>query len=54
MEYQRVLIQGRAVVVSFDICSSSDVIEELTLCDGLEHLKDFLTELKRYLAKAVQ
>jgi hypothetical protein len=52
MEYRRVPIQGRAVVVSFDICSSSDVIEELTLCDGLEHLKNFLTKLKRYLAAA--
>jgi class 3 adenylate cyclase len=52
VEYRRVPIHGRAVVVSFDLCSSSDIIEELTLCDGLEHLKHFLTELKRYLADA--
>lgn len=52
MEYQRVAIDGKPVVVAFDMCSSSDIIEELTLCDSLQSLKSFLTDLKKYLASA--
>jgi hypothetical protein len=52
MEYQRVPIQGKAVVVAFDMSSSSNIIEELTLLGALQQLKDFLIKLKRYLASA--
>jgi hypothetical protein len=36
MEYRRVLIDGDALVVVFDMCSSSNVIEELTLSGDLQ------------------
>lgn len=52
MQYLRVHILGDAVVVAFDMCSSSDIIEELTLNGDLQRLKDFLTTLKQYLASA--
>jgi hypothetical protein len=52
MKYQRVRFDGDAIVVVLDICSSSDVIEELTLNGGLEHYKQLLTSLKQYLAAA--
>ena len=52
MQYLRIRIQGNAVVVAFDICSSSDIIEELTLVGALQRLEDFLTNLKKYLASA--
>lgn len=50
MEYMRVHISGDAVVVAFDMCSSSDIIEELTLSGNLQRLEEFLTALKQYLA----
>jgi hypothetical protein len=34
------------------MCSSSDIIEELTLNGDLQRFKDFLTTLKQYLASA--
>jgi len=52
MQFMRVPIKGNAVVVAFDMCSSSDIIEELTLSGALKHLENFLTTLKRYLASA--
>ncbi len=52
MTYLKVDIPGDALVVAFDNCSSSDIMEELTLAGGIDRLKDFLTSLKRYLAKA--
>ena len=52
MKYKRIKISGDAIVVAFDMCSSSDIIEELTLSGNLQRLKDFLTALKRYLASA--
>lgn len=52
MKYKDVRISGDAVVVAFDMCSSSDVLEELTLSGNLHRLKSFLTSLKRYLAEA--
>ncbi len=52
MQYLRLRIQGNAVVVAFDMCSSSDIIEELTLGGALQRLEDFLTKLKEYLASA--
>lgn len=54
MKYRRVPIQGEAVVIAFDMCSSSDIMEELTLSGGLKRLEDFLTKLKQYLASAQQ
>ena len=52
MEYMRVQISGDAIVVAFDICSSSDIIEELTLSGNLKRFNEFLQALKRYLASA--
>ena len=54
MQYMRVPISGDAIVVAFDMCSSSDIIEELTLSGNLNHLNEFLQALKRYLASAQQ
>ena len=52
MQYMRVQISGDAIVVAFDMCSSSNIIEELTLSGNLKRLNEFLTALKRYLASA--
>jgi len=52
MRFRRVQFSGPAVVVAFDICSSSNIIEELTLNGDLRRWRDFLKTLKRYLAKA--
>jgi len=52
MQYLRVHIVDAAVVVAFDMCSSSDIIEELTLNGDLQRFKQFLTTLKEYLAAA--
>lgn len=52
MQYMRVQILGDAIVVAFDMCSSSDIIEELTLSSNLQRLNEFLTALKQYLASA--
>jgi hypothetical protein len=51
LEYRRYRIASPAVVVAFDMCSSSNIIEELTLNGDVERLKDFLGKLKEYLAK---
>lgn len=50
MTYRRIPISGSAVVVAFDICSSSDIIEELTVNADVRRLKDLLGGLKRHLA----
>jgi hypothetical protein len=52
MEYRRVLIEGDALVVVFDMCSSSDVLEELTLSGDLRRYDELLTSVKKYLANA--
>jgi hypothetical protein len=52
MTYRRVSIDGDALVVVFDMCSSSDVIEELNLTGDLERHDGLLTSLKEYLADA--
>jgi hypothetical protein len=52
MKYRRVRIEGDAVVVTFDICSSSNVIEELMLNGALDRYAQLLTSLKEYLAAA--
>ena len=51
MESQRLTIGGQALVVAFDMCSSSDIIEDLTKSNNVQPLTTFFGELKRYLAK---
>ncbi len=51
MEYQRLAINGQAIVVAFDMCSSSKIIEDLTKRKNVQPLKAFLGELKQYLAR---
>jgi hypothetical protein len=43
---------GEAIVVAFDICSSSDIIEELTLKGQLERFHQLLTSLRHHLMKS--
>jgi len=45
----KVPIVINAVVVAFDICSSSDIIEELTLKGDMKRFQQFLTAIKRHL-----
>lgn len=52
MEFKRLRIKGPAIVVAFDMCSSSTVIEELTKNCDVRRFTDFITEMKRYLATA--
>ena len=52
MKYVRLHIVGDAIVVAFDMCSSSDIIEELTLKGDMSRFQDFLTRIKQYLAAA--
>jgi class 3 adenylate cyclase len=52
MKYRRVRIDGDAIVVAFDICSSTNLIEELTLNGEIEVFEDLLTDIKLHLAKA--
>jgi len=52
MTYTRLRIDGDAIVVAFDMCSSSDIIEELTLKGDMARFRGFLTKIKRYLASA--
>jgi class 3 adenylate cyclase len=51
MEYQRLTISGQAIVVAFDMCSSSNIIDDLTRSKNVQPLTMFFGELKRYLAK---
>lgn len=51
MKYRRVRLSGPAIVVAFDMCSSSNIIEELTLNGDIERLKKFLESLKHFLAE---
>ena len=52
MKYRRVEIDGNALVVAFDMCSSTDVIEELTLNGDMELFEKLLTVVKEHLAEA--
>lgn len=52
MKYSRLEINGSALVVAFDMCSSTDVIEELTLNGDIERLEQLLTAVKEHLAAA--
>ena len=51
MDYQRLPIHGQAIVVAFDMCSSSNIIEDLTKSGSVEPLMAFLDELRRCLAR---
>ena len=50
MTYTRIKFRGDAIVVAFDICSSSDIIEELTLKGDMARFHTFLSKIKHYLA----
>lgn len=52
MEYRRVAIEGDALVVTFDMCSSTTVVEELTLCGALNRYDELVTNVKEHLAAA--
>ncbi len=52
MEYSRVVIGGDALVVVFDMCSSSDVLEELTLSGELWRYDELLKSIRGNLDKA--
>jgi|SRR5450759_4946110 hypothetical protein len=50
MQYRRFDIKGEIIVVAFDICSSSNVLEQLTLAGDFSCVTELLTEIKRFLA----
>jgi len=52
MEFVRIKKMNEAIVVAFDMCSSSDVLEGLTLKGETARLKSFIEKLKHYLANA--
>ena len=52
MEFKRVMISGEAIVVAFDMCSSSDILEELILRNDIDPYNQLITMLKQYLAYA--
>jgi len=52
MKFRRFLISGEAIVVTFDMCSSSDMLEELILRNDIRPYDYVISELKHYLAKA--
>ncbi len=52
MRYLRLNISGEVIVVVFDMCSSSNIIEELTLKGDMQRFHRFLTKFKEYLAEA--
>ncbi len=47
---QEIAVEQKIIVV-FDICSSSNIIEDLTLTDNLERFREVLIILKQYLHK---
>jgi class 3 adenylate cyclase len=53
-ERPRLLTTHDLLVVVFDMCSSSDIIEGLTLRGELHRLETFLTAVKRYLRGKVK
>lgn len=52
MKFKRILISGEAIVLAFDMCSSSDILEELILRHDLSPYDRVITKLKHYLAYA--
>ena len=51
MKFKRLLISGNAVVVAFDMCSSSDMLEELILRNDIRPYNYVIGEIKHYLAR---
>lgn len=54
MKHVRVNRIGDAIVVTFDMCSSSKVLERMTLSADLPRFHNFLLKLKQYLAAQQQ
>ena len=52
MEFSRLRIDGDALVVTFDMCSSTTMVEELTLCGALSRYDELVTAVKEHLAAA--
>ena len=52
MDYRRFEIDGDGLVVTFDMCSSTRMVEELTLCGALHRYDDLVTSIKEHLAAA--
>jgi hypothetical protein len=52
MKFVRLNASGDTLVVAFDMCSSSDIVEKLTLKGGVRRFQKFLTKLEDYLAAA--
>lgn len=50
MSYQRLEIHGEAIVVVFDICSSTDILEQLTSRGEQERFNELITAMKHHLA----
>jgi class 3 adenylate cyclase len=51
MKLQRLPIIEQAIVVAFDMCSSSNIIDDLTKGKNVQPLTKFFGELELYLAK---
>jgi len=51
MENQRVAINRQAIVVAFDMCSSSNIIDDLTKSKNVLPLITFFGAVQRYLTK---
>jgi len=54
MKYSRIRLDGEALVVTFDMCSSSSIMEQLLVAGEMRCLTDFLTAIKRKLAAEQQ
>ena len=50
MEYSRIRLDGESLVVAFDMCSSSTIMEQLLLAEDMTCLTESLTAIKRHLA----
>lgn len=50
VEYYRVRLDEEVLVVAFDLCSSSMIMEQLLLGGDVSCLTDLLTAIKRHLA----
>src|SRR5262245_60864781 len=50
VEYYRVRLDEEVLVVAFDLCSSSMIMEQLLLGGDISCLTDLLTAIKRHLA----
>jgi hypothetical protein len=50
MKYRRVRLDGESIVVAFDMCSSSTIMEQLLRARDMSCLTEFLTAIKRHLA----